>query len=117
MKPDAYIPLYYRDFFEAVKPYPPDVGIAYLKAICHYVGHLHCKGIDNDDEQMRRLCEIERLEWARVKAVIFDNEHFFILDGEGRWHQKRAEEEYRKSIARYEAAVSRGRKGASSRWK
>lgn len=117
MHPDAFIPFYGNDYFQAVEGHDELIAIAYLRAIWYYWHQNHCKGLRDDDEFLRRLCRVEKDQWERVRAIIFDNEKFFTQDAEFLWHQKRAEEEWRKSVEKYDAAVNRGKAGAKSRWK
>lgn len=105
MSPDAFIPLYYRDFFEAVRGHPDFVGMGYLKAICHYWGHAHCKGLKNESEFLRRVCEVDRDNWELARSVIFDNDNFFTIGEDGLWHQKRAAVLWKEAKAAYDAKL------------
>lgn len=116
MHPDAFIPFYGNDFLQAMDGHEDKVVVAYLRAIWHYWHHTHCKGLLDDEEFLRRLCRVEREDWDHVKGVLFDNNKFFTQDADFMWHQKRAEEEWRKSVAKYDAQVKRGRAGAKARW-
>lgn len=117
MKPDAYMPFYFRAFFEAIKGQPPATGLGYLSAICYYWGHTGCRGILNtNDEFLRRICEIERDDWDASKDFIFDNDQAFALDSNGLWHQKKAAEIWAETKLEYDKAVERGKLGAVARW-
>lgn len=114
MQPDAYIPLYGSDFFEAMKPHGEKVGWPYLKAIWHYWKHTHCKGLPDNSEALRRICEVEKENWDEICSVIFDNDKCFSQDATtGLWHQKRAALEWQKSVAKYQSAVN----AAHASWK
>lgn len=117
MKPDAYMPFYFRAFFEAIKGQPPYIGMGYLVAICYYWGHNNCEGLKDDDEFLRRVCEIDKLEWKEAKAFIFDGDKCFTQDANGIWHQKRAYEEWHKAKTKYEKFSKSGSKGGTNRWK
>ena len=47
-----------------------------------------------------------------MMAIIFDNDHFFCMDENGMWHQKRAEEDYAADVKAYERAVTNGKLAA-----
>jgi uncharacterized protein YdaU (DUF1376 family) len=116
VKPDSYMPLFGNDFFSAVNPHSPVIGMAYLRAIWHYWRETHCRGLPDDQEQLRRICAVDKDEWPSVCAVVFDNDKFFTQDSEGIWHQKRAEEEWKKAKSKYDAAVKGGQMTAKKRW-
>ena len=116
MKPDAYIPLYGDELNSAVKGYPSFVKWAYWTAIWFYWSHNHCKGLTDDDNFLRGICELDKDEWQTARDIIFDNDHFFTQDANGLWHQKRAQEEWSKSLAKYNKQVAKSKKGAKARW-
>jgi uncharacterized protein YdaU (DUF1376 family) len=111
-KPDAFMPFYGNDFFQAVKGLPDSVALGYLKAIWYYWNHEHCKGLRDDREFLRKVCEIDREEWDSACQIIFDNEKMFTLGADGKWHQTRAEEEWAKAQDRLSAAIN----AANTRW-
>jgi Protein of unknown function (DUF1376) len=117
LKPDAYIPLYPRDFFDAIEGYSDAVGLGYLRAICHYWTHTHCKGLLNDSEYLRKICRIDMSGWVAAMGIIFDNNHFFTLGEDGLWHQSRASSEWEKSSEAYRNKTSRAKAGAAKKWK
>ncbi len=110
MKPDAYMPFYFRAFFEAIESLPETIGLGYLRAICHYWGHNNCRGLENNDEALRRICRIDRAEWVEYGPIIFGR--FFELDG-GLWHQHRASRLWEDTKKKYDAASV----GGKNRWK
>ena len=107
------MPFYFRAFWEAVRGYPHEIAIGYLKAITYYWGHEHCAGLKDDSEYLRKVCELDKDEWETAQEIIFDNNHFFVLGEDAKWHQKRASELYSEVKAAYESAV----KGGKNRWK
>lgn len=113
MKPKHYMPFHFRIFFEATDSQQPDVTLSYLRAICHYWGHKCCKGLENDDETLRMICRCDTARWGRTKSFVFDNKDCFILDHNGLWQQKRAQEEWEKSLA----VMERNSNGGKSRMK
>jgi len=115
MQPDSYMPLYGDDFFQAVKAHGERVGWPYLKAIWHYWKHTHCKGLKNDSELLRRICEVEKSEWPELYEIIFDNEKFFTLDADGLWHQKRAALQWQTSVHKYEGRLKQTQAATKAR--
>ena len=107
MKPDSYIPFYGSDFFFAMSGQSDAVIVAYLRCIWHYWSHYHCEGLPDNEEMLRRLCHCDREDWNTVRDVIFDNEQFFTQDANGLWHQKRASDEWQKSMGRYQAVCKK----------
>lgn len=112
MNPDAYMPFYGNDFFQAIEGHSDSIGIAYQRCIWYYWHQTHCEGLKNDSEFLRRLCRCERPDWELMESVIFDNEKFFTLGEDGMWHQKRASQEWQKSVEKYLRSI----KGAKARW-
>ena len=113
MKPDAYMPFYGADFEQATKGYNAQIKWSYVAALWHYWHQHHTDGLPDDDEYLRNICDCESAVWVRTKGIIFGV--FFKLEA-GKWHQKRAREDYKESIESYTAAVERGRRGADARW-
>lgn len=111
------MPFYGNDFFQAVKGQPDIVAFGYLKAIWYYWNHEHCKGLRDDSEFLRKVCEIESEYWETCCPLIFDNNRFFTLDADGMWHQHRAEEEWKVRSKNYERTVANAVKGGHARWK
>ncbi len=112
MKPDSHMPFYGDEFFQAVEGQDEITGFAYIRAIWHYWSHLHCAGFDDNKDQLRRVCRVEKSEWDRVSTILFDNEKFFTMDEEGRWRSKRADELWADACARYR----RNQAGGYARW-
>jgi len=117
MNPDSFMPLYGDEFFAAIEGLPENIGMGYLRAIWHYWGHTHATGLRDDPEFLRRLCRIERHDWEEARAVIFDNDKFFTLGEDGKWHQSRAASEWKKSKDAYDLKLKRATDGAKARWR
>ena len=90
-----WMPFHGLDFFEAVKPYPDYIVAGYLRAIWHYWHHARAEGLPNNQEMLRKICGVEKVEWKEAGAIIFDGDRFFFLGEDDKWHQKRAHAEYR----------------------
>lgn len=116
MTPDAYMPFYHRDFFEAMKGHSDRVALGYLKAICHYWGHEHCRGLRDDESYLRRICEVDERDWDEFKVVVFDNDKFFTMGADGLWHQKRASDLWQSAQQNYTSRVKAATKAANARW-
>ena len=117
MKPDAFMPLYGDDFIRAVRGKPAFVKWAYLLAVWHYWSHNHCKGLEDNEESLRDICEIRKdEEWQIARDIIFDNNDFFAQDADGLWHQKRAAKEWAIASLKYNRQVAKSKKGAKVRW-
>jgi uncharacterized protein YdaU (DUF1376 family) len=112
MKPDAYMPMFWNEFWQAVEGLDDRIIVAYLRALSHYWHHTNAGGIDDDDDKLRRLCRQDKDDWPVVRIAIFSRGGFFHLD-HGRWHSKRAKEEWNKSQMRYDSSVN----GGKNRWK
>lgn len=115
--PDSYFKFVPHDYMMAVHGQPSFIKWGYLMAISHYRCHNHCHGLEDNDEYLRRICEIERESWPVAKAVIFDNDKFFVLDHNGMWQQRRAEEDYRRDLEEYNKRKQRAVKASNIRWK
>jgi len=85
-------------FFEAVQMFSDEIALKYLRCLWFYWKHTHCTGLPDDDDGLRELCKCTPDLWPRAKALIFDNEHFFKLEG-GKWHQKRNRDFHAQLIA------------------
>lgn len=102
-KPDSYMPYYGNDFEAATKGFSPSTKWAYLCAIWHYWHHTHCAGLPDDNESLRRICEVEMIDWGRIKGQVFNSPFFTLTDGV--WHQSRSREIYTKWDKAYKAKV------------
>jgi len=117
MRPDTYIKFDGDEYFRAVRGHTAHVQIGYLKAIWHYRSHNHCKGLENNSEFLRRICEIDLEHWDETFEVIFDNNHFFSMDENGLWHQKRAEQDWIEDSLAYQRRVQISTEANKQRWK
>ena len=118
-KPDSYMPMYWPDFWTAVRGWPDIAILGYLKALSYYWHHDHCNGLRDNPESLRLICERDKSDWVDCMGLIFDNKDFFTLEydsGSGLWHQKRARDEWKKWNNNYQSAVSRAKLGAEARW-
>jgi len=112
---DRWMAFYGDEFFRAVKPHPKEIGMMYLLAIWYYRIN-KCKGLINDDELLRNICECERESWPKAKQIIFDDDLFFRKEN-GLWHQKRARKEYHVALDRMKKNQSKTRAASEARWK
>jgi len=117
VRPDSFMPFYGDDFLTAVAAHPDFVIVGYLKAIWYYWSHTHCEGLDNNPEGLRKICQLDREQWDVAERIIFDNNKFFSLGPDLKWHQKRAFEEWQRAEKSYNQKVAAGVKGAKKRWK
>ena len=110
------MPFFWPDFWVAVKGWPDVAIVGYQKALTHYWFHLHCKGLEDNNEKLRRICERDREDWAECCELIFDNGKFFKLDSRaGLWRQKRADEEWAICLNRIAVAKNRAVAGVAAR--
>lgn len=114
MFPDQYFPLDIGAFWLAVDGLPSHVIEGYLRALTHYWQHTHCEGLRDDNEFLRKLCRIDRELWKESPdselgacAIIFDNERFFCLEADGKWHQRRARAHWQGKVAAYQSQQRR----------
>lgn len=115
VNPDIWIKFYGDAFFTAIAPHPEYVGMGYIKAIWYYWSATHCQGLADNDESLRRICQLDREQWEVAQNIIFDNDKFFMLGPEGKWHQKRAQEEWNIAKKSYDARVKNGSKGGRAK--
>jgi uncharacterized protein YdaU (DUF1376 family) len=113
MKPDCFMPYYGNDFEAATKGFGPEVKWAYLCALWHYWHHTHCQGLPNDDDMLRRICEVETASWARIRGSIFKAPFFELQNG--LWQQNRARDMYHESVRIYNSRSAASRIANESR--
>jgi len=59
---------------------------AYVRALCWY----YTNGpLPDNEDSLRNMMRVEKTEWARTRGNVME---FFQLNGDGKWHQKRADE-------------------------
>ena len=113
--PDTYLKFHGDEYFRAVAGYSDQVQLGYLKALWYYRSHNHCKGLENNSEYLRRICEIDKEHWPESEKVIFGSE-FFSLDENGLWQQIRAQIDYAEDCEKLNKFIRRGKSGATARW-
>src|SRR5574343_1362121 len=101
MSVDAYMPLYVSDFVLATVHLESQAVGAYILALCAYWDG-HCTGLVDEQNELQSICRCRDQDWSRVSGQIFGR--LFKLE-DGRWHQKRAREEYAAALERYGARV------------
>ncbi len=114
MNPDVYMPMFWSDFWQAVKGWPDAAVVGYLKALTHYWFHLHCAGLPDDSDKLRRICECDKADWDEVCGLVFDNDKFFKQDANGLWRQKRADKEWKFCEEKTKANKLRAVNGANA---
>jgi len=105
-----------NQYFRAVAGKPDCVQVGYLKAIWYYWNHNHCKGLENDSEFLRKVCEIDQSDWEKSMPVIFGSE-FFTLDSDNLWQQYRTQLDFLEAEKKLKCYVERSRKALNERWK
>jgi uncharacterized protein YdaU (DUF1376 family) len=113
MKPDAFMPFYFRSFLEAIEGLPDWMAMGYLRSLCYNWGHRGCEGLKNDEESLRKICRIELNDWPQAWDTIFKGTEFWMLGGDGLWHQKFQDQLWAEVQKNYTAAVNGGKKRAS----
>jgi len=116
MNPDVYMPFFWGDFWQAVKAWPYAAVVGYQKALTYYWFHMKCEGLKDDSESLRKICELDKDEWAECCELIFDNDKFFKQDSSGLWRQKRADKEYAFCITRTKHLRAASLAGNKARW-
>jgi uncharacterized protein YdaU (DUF1376 family) len=92
MKPDCYMAFDWPKFQSATAGWSRQHKWSYFNAICAYYW-TDCIGLEDENEFLMHVCEcFSPADWGVTKQRIFSNGYFELI--EGRWHQKRAKEEY-----------------------
>lgn len=99
MKPDAWMPYYGSDFERDTKGWSRSDRWSYFSALWAY-WLTQGKGLLDDDDILRGICECEKECWPRLKRIIFGGRPFFYKEV-NTWHQKRGLEEINKSKSLY----------------
>lgn len=88
MESDSWFPCYPSELLSNTgRLLPHDFG-AYMRLLCDY----YLNGpLPDDDEDLRSISHVEKSDWARTKGKLM-TPPFFQLYGDGKWHQKRADE-------------------------
>jgi len=113
------MPMFWPDFWQAVEGLDCKLIVGYQRCLTKYWFHTNCEGLDDDDGQLRRLCQLDSDEWSDWKKHLFSknkpDKSFFYFE-HGKWHNKRAKEEWTKSIIYLEKIHARAVAGAKGRW-
>lgn len=111
MSYNAWFPCYPRDLLGDTDHLSNHDFGAYVRGLCWY----YVNGpLPNDDDSLRNLMRVERTEWTRAKGNVLA---FFQLNGDGKWHQKRADEIIEERSRVFTSTVERSRKGVETRRK
>lgn len=86
-KPILPMPFNGTRFFQATAMWSDDIQLKYVRALWFYWNDTKATGIPNDDDGLRRLCRCDVKDWMRIKGMVFDNNLFFKLEDDGKWHQ------------------------------
>ena len=119
-KPDKYMPMFWPDFWQAVEGLDCRLIVAYQRCLSKYWFHLHCSGLDDDDDQLRRLCQLDKDEWEDWKKHLFSKnkqDRSFWYFEHGKWHNKRALEIWNWVNELSQKRSVAGKRGAIERWK
>ena len=116
MKPDAFMPVHWPEFWQAVEGLSPVIIVAYLRAMSYYWHHNGCKGLHNDSEFLRNLCRCDREDWGSVFGILFDNGGNFFKQENGLWHQKRCRHEYTHAQNLMDKRKHQTEKATVARW-
>lgn len=108
------MPFFGNEYNAAVEGYPDAVDVAYRRAMWHNWSALKCAGLPDDSEYLRKVCRRDKDEWLEIYPILFSESGFFSLGEDGKWHQKRQDEEWAKSKLKYDRAVLGGRNRAAS---
>lgn len=87
---------------------PHDFG-AYWRLLCDYYQN---GPLPDDDDDLRRITGVDKPDWARTKGKVMI---FFELNGDGKWHQKRADEVIQERKERSKAIQDGSKKGVKRR--
>jgi uncharacterized protein YdaU (DUF1376 family) len=116
-KPEIWMPFFGQDFDRDTKGWHRCDRWSYLAAIWAYWCD-ECRGLTDDDEMLRRVCEClsnaQADDWTACKQLIFGPK--FKLGKDGLWHQARAKELYIEAQERLKAVSDRAKSGAKARW-
>ncbi len=89
-----------------------EVG-AYVLLLCKAWKESPVGSIPNSDRILARWCRMSESEWQSCRESILSP---FKLGKDGRWHQKRMEEEFKKVKKNREVRKKAGKTGAEKRW-
>lgn len=109
-KPDEWMPLHVRKYLGDTMRLTRDQHGAYLLLLMDY--WMTGEALPDDDGQLAAVCKATPSEWKRLRKVL---EPFFQIE-DGKWVQKRAEEELVKARSMVAAKSKAGKEGAAKRW-
>lgn len=110
-RPDSFMPFYIGDYMRDTLRLSTLHHGAYLLLLCAYWADGGPLG--DDDESLAAITRLSMADWKRARAVLGKLPFFDVRDG--RWHQKRADEEIAKAVASYERRRAAGEKGNAKR--
>lgn len=111
MPANAWFPCYPRDLTGDTDHLSNHDFGAYVRVLCWY----YTNGpLPNDDDSLRNLMRVEKIEWQRTKGNVLS---FFDLNGDGKWHQKRADEIIEERARIVSATIENSKKGVEARRK
>lgn len=96
-------------FLESYSLHGAEPFRAFFCLISHY-WHFECRGLQDDDEVLRRVSRCSQKDWPEVKKIVFGE--FFIKDENGLWQNlnfKQEREEIIKEHKRRAAATAAAR--------
>lgn len=113
MKPDAFMPFYFRSFWEAVEELPDWMIVAYMRSLSYNWGHRGCEGLRNEENAIRKLCRVDESNWEECWNTLFSGDEFWVIGSDGLWHQKFQDKLWTEASANYQKRVN----GGKDRWK
>lgn len=109
VKSDAWFPCYPDDLLGATSHMSNHDFGAYWKMLCWYYKN---GPLPNDDDSLRRIGTVERQDWMRTKGIVMAK---FVLNGDGKFHQGRADEIIAERNEINRKVAEKSRKGVEAR--
>lgn len=109
VKSDAWFPCYPDDLLGATSHMSNHDFGAYWKMLCWYYKN---GPLPNDDDSLRRIGTVERQDWMRTKGIVMAK---FVLNGDGKFHQGRADEIISERNEINRKVAEKSRKGVEAR--
>lgn len=109
-KPDDWMPLRIGLYLADTTHLTRDQHGAYLLLLMGY--WMRGGALPADDRQLATISKCTLPEWRRMRPVMVT----FFSERDGKWFQKRAEEELEKARKFVDAKSGAGKKGAEKRW-
>lgn len=110
-RPDAYMPLYWGDYWKDTGHLSAAEHGAYLNLIGQH--WTTGKALPADDARLRRMARMDEAEWARSRDTLAA---FFDTSDGTTWRHGRVEAELARATEAYAARLTIARKGATARW-